>query len=353
MPKNTPGLLSAGTVVLLDVPCNDLNDAFDVLQSELWADGEVDDEHLQEIAHQLHQHADLGPDVLTHGVGVVHAQLRTHGEPVQALLRLPETVALEDAQGDAVRFLWVLMSGQHTHPAMARAAEFAKLCADRSFRAAALTADSPEALDAVYGQALDDDIHFHPNVPPALRPSGEWFGALRADIKRKQPTWISDFTDGLNAKALASTIFLYFACLAPSVAFGGLLSVMTDGAIGVVETMLATAITGVIYAFASGQPLSILGSTGPITAFLGVLYGACAYFDVPYLPTLAWVGLWTSLYLFVLIAVDGVSLIRFFTRFTDDTFAGLIALIYLWEAISDIGGVFTDHEVSHETALSR
>ncbi|MEZ4234809.1 MAG: HCO3- transporter [Myxococcota bacterium] len=284
-------------------------------------------------------------------MGVLHQTLRTAGPHVQALIRIGDRPRLRDRHGDEVRFVWVLLSEHPTHPAMDRAAEFAHLCADPGFRAAALSAASAEALDALYATWLDEDIHFHPRIPPEMRPTGRWFGALREDVARTLPHWLDDLRDGLSAKALASTIFLYFACLAPSVAFGGLLATMTGGAIGVVETLLATAVAGVVYALLSGQPLSILGATGPITAFLGVLYGLCAWLDLPYLPTLAWIGLWTSGYLLLLIAVDGASLIRFFTRFTDDAFAGLIAIIYLWEALRDIGRVFTDHQVSHATAL--
>jgi mannitol/fructose-specific phosphotransferase system IIA component (Ntr-type) len=349
MAVSPTGDLSRDTAIFLDVEATDLNQVLDVLARSLADHGDA--AHVAEIGRQLRRHADLGFDALDNGVALIHSQLRTSGPDVQALLRLPDTLELDDDQGEPTRFLWVLLSEQPTHPHLAVAAEFTQLAEERSFREAALAARDVRSLDAIYRQALDDDLYFAPGVAPELRPTGRLFGALQEDIQRKRRTWVSDFRDGMNSKALASTIFLYFACLAPSVAFGGLLSVMTDGSIGVVETMLATAITGVLYALFSGQPMSILGSTGPITAFLGVLYGLCAWLDVPYLPSLAWVGLWTSFYLFVLIAFDGVSLIRFFTRFTDETFAGLIALIYLWEAFRDIGKVFTDHKVSYATAL--
>lgn len=351
MPGSRSGTLSRDTLVLLDVGGPDLNHALERLRVELWAGGDVDGEHLDEIAHQLHQHADLGPDLLTHGVGLIHARLRTSGPPVQALLRLSAELDLQDAFGQPVHFLWILLSEHATHPASDRVAEFAHLCAGPSFLRAALAAPSVDALDTLYRQGLEDELRFHPDTPVELRPTGRWFGALRADVTRAASRWRSDFADGLTSRSVASILFLYFACLAPSVAFGGLLAVMTDGAIGVVETMVATAITGLVYALVSAQPLSILGSTGPITAFLGLLYGACAWFDLPFLPTMFWVGLWTSGYLFALIAIDGVSLLRFFTRFTDDTFAALIALIYLWEALRDIGKVFGDPHVSHDTAL--
>ena len=43
------------------------------------------------------------------------------------------------------------------------------------------------------------------------------------NIFRKAPHYISDFTDGFHPQCISSFLFLYFACLAPIVAFGALL----------------------------------------------------------------------------------------------------------------------------------
>ena len=51
----------------------------------------------------------------------------------------------------------------------------------------------------------------------------QWMRGLRDDVKRKLPKYPSDWLDGFRAggKSLAAISFLYFACLAPVVAFGG------------------------------------------------------------------------------------------------------------------------------------
>ena len=50
----------------------------------------------------------------------------------------------------------------------------------------------------------------------------EPFGkGLKTDLSRKLPFYFSDFRDGFKLKTLSSTVFLFFACLAPAVAFGG------------------------------------------------------------------------------------------------------------------------------------
>lgn len=112
--------------------------------------------------------------------------------------------------------------------------------------------------------------------------TGRLGGGLRADVQRKLPSYVSDFKDGLHSKVSASVSFLFFACLANAIAFGGLTSVMTHGEIGIVEMIVATAIGGILFALMSAQPLTILGGTGPIVIFTGLLYTMCQRFDLPF-----------------------------------------------------------------------
>jgi hypothetical protein len=114
-------------------------------------------------------------------------------------------------------------------------------------------------LDAIAGGEL----------PPLFERMGV---GIKRDIKTKAPHFTSEFKDGFNIKTAASTLFLFFACLAPAVAFGGLLSIATGGSMGTMETMGATAIGGMIYALMSAQPATIIGTTGPLLAFVKVFF---------------------------------------------------------------------------------
>lgn len=53
--------------------------------------------------------------------------------------------------------------------------------------------------------------------------------------------------------------------------------------------------------------------------------------DLNYLEFRLWVGLWISAILMVLVALDASSLVQYITRFTEDNFATLIALIFMFE----------------------
>lgn len=166
--------------------------------------------------------------------------------------------------------------------------------------------------------------------------TGRFAGGLRDDIKRRLPHYFDDFLKGVHPKVLASTLFLFFACLANAIAFGGLTEVVTGGTIGTIEMIVATALGGVLFAVLAGQPLTLLGGTGPIVVFTGLLYTACQQLSVPFLPVYTWVGIWSGILMILLAVTDASALMRYFTRFTDEIFASLVAIIFIIEAAASL-----------------
>uniref|UniRef100_A0A0G4FRF4 Bicarbonate transporter-like transmembrane domain-containing protein n=1 Tax=Chromera velia CCMP2878 TaxID=1169474 RepID=A0A0G4FRF4_9ALVE len=163
-------------------------------------------------------------------------------------------------------------------------------------------------------------------MPPIVEPFGK--GLVR-DLKLKGKWYASDIADGLNLKTLATVFFMFFNCLAPAVAFGGALQKNTAGLIGVFETLLFTAITGMAYALTSGQPMTIMASTGPVLTFTFVLYNFAIANGYAFLPVYAWVGLWSAFYLLLASAFSFSNVIAYLTRFTDEIFSFLISMIFI------------------------
>jgi hypothetical protein len=174
---------------------------------------------------------------------------------------------------------------------------------------------------------------------------------MMGDLRRRLPFWVDDWRAGLDIKVLASILFMFVACIAPAVAFGGLLSTLTGGQIGAVETLVASATCGIAWSLFAGQPLAIVGATGPNVIFTGILYSLCMQLDAPFLPAVAWTGLWAGLYMILLAAFDASALIRFFTRFSDEIFAALIALIFISEATNHLVGGFASDDTADDSAL--
>ncbi|XP_034400598.1 sodium bicarbonate cotransporter 3-like isoform X1 [Cyclopterus lumpus] len=171
---------------------------------------------------------------------------------------------------------------------------------------------------------------------PELQRTGRIFGGLILDVKRKLPFYWSDIRDSFSLQCLASVLFLYCACMSPVITFGGLLGEATKGNISAIESLFGASLTGVAYSLFAGQPLTILGSTGPVLVFEKILFKFCTDFGLSYLSLRTSIGLWTAFMCLVLVATDASSLVCYITRFTEEAFAALICIIFIYEALEKL-----------------
>ncbi|XP_016425628.1 sodium-driven chloride bicarbonate exchanger [Sinocyclocheilus rhinocerous] len=171
---------------------------------------------------------------------------------------------------------------------------------------------------------------------PELQRTGKFFGGFFLDIKRKAPQYLSDYTDAISLQCLASFLFLYCACMSPVITFGGLLGEATEGRISAIESLFGASMTGIAYSLFAGQPLTILGSTGPVLVFEKILFKFCKEYDLSYLSLRVCIGLWTAFMCLVLVVTDASSLVCYITRFTEEAFASLICIIFIYEALEKL-----------------
>ncbi|XP_042278615.1 sodium bicarbonate cotransporter 3 isoform X1 [Thunnus maccoyii] len=171
---------------------------------------------------------------------------------------------------------------------------------------------------------------------PELQRTGRIFGGLVNDIRRKTPFLWSDVRDAVSLQCLASVLFLYCACMSPVITFGGLLGEATKGNISAIESLFGASLTGVAYSLFAGQPLTILGSTGPVLVFEKILFKFCSDYGLSYLSLRTSIGLWTAFLCLLLVATDASSLVCYITRFTEEAFAALICIIFIYEALEKL-----------------
>ncbi|XP_007893701.1 sodium bicarbonate cotransporter 3 isoform X2 [Callorhinchus milii] len=178
--------------------------------------------------------------------------------------------------------------------------------------------------------------HVEDHTGPELTRTGRFFGGLILDVKRKLPFYLSDYKDAFSLQCLASILFLYCACMSPVITFGGLLGEATDNKISAIESLLGASMTGIAYSLFAGQPLTILGSTGPVLVFEKILFKFCKQYGLSYLSLRGSIGLWTAFLCIVLVATDSSSLVCYITRFTEEAFAALICIIFIYEALEKL-----------------
>ncbi|CAC5404016.1 SLC4A4 [Mytilus coruscus] len=113
--------------------------------------------------------------------------------------------------------------------------------------------------------------------------TGRLFGGLIKDVKRKIPFYVSDFKDGLHIQCIGAILFMYLATLTPNITFGALLGQETDQHMGTMECLLAVAFVNLTFALFGGQPLIIMGSTGPVLVLEIIIYDMCREYNWDFL----------------------------------------------------------------------
>ena len=150
--------------------------------------------------------------------------------------------------------------------------------------------------------ALETSTSAHAHHKPTA--SAMWGRGVVREARATLGTWWLKEMINFNVKTVAVSFFLYLECVAPAITFGAIYAKLVGGWMGAIETLVATAWTGIAYALIGGMPVMINGGTGPVLAFTAVLYDVSISLDVPFLTFRAWIGVWVCLYMVIAALVD-------------------------------------------------
>ncbi|KAM7237278.1 hypothetical protein CapIbe_011521 [Capra ibex] len=196
-----------------------------------------------------------------------------------------------------------------------------------------------------------------PSQPPQQKDFLPMGKGIQEDIARRFPVYPLDFTDGIIGKNKAvgkyitTTLFLYFACLLPTIAFGSLNDENTNGAIDVQKTVAGQGIGGILYALFSGQPLVVLLTTAPLALYINVIRDICDDYNLDFSTFYAWTGLWNSFFL-TLYALFNLSLVMsLFKRSTEEIIALFISITFILDAIKGTVKIFQKYYYGRDTGL--
>ncbi|GMR61227.1 hypothetical protein PMAYCL1PPCAC_31422, partial [Pristionchus mayeri] len=175
------------------------------------------------------------------------------------------------------------------------------------------------------------------------------FNGAFNDFRKRFPHYVSDFTDAFEYRCLVTVIFMFFACIAPSITFGGLMGKYTDERMGTTETLLAQSLCGVIWGLFSCQPFIIQSATGPVLIFEASLYRLCTVLGLDLLSVRFFAGIWIFLICMIVVAFEGSWLLKYVTRFTEEIFAVMISGIFIFESINFMRKTNSDNPVEDYT----
>ncbi len=343
---------------LLNLDARNMNEIVRSAVEFLVQTGRLPESQLETVVAGVLRRERAVPTVIGHACAVPHFYDDAIETPSLVFIRLRHALNLGAPDGVATRYVFLMIgSRDQTSLHLDSLSSIARLMSDNVFH-----------FEATYAKTQQDVLnalerHVNRNVlaaPPKLRKISAGLTAdtrpmagILGDFRRRIPHLADDYRSGLQGKCIASIVFLFFACLAPAVTFGGIMGLATGGQIGAAEMLVASAACGILYAVFAGQPLIILGGIGPLLIFTIILYRLCGDFGLgnEFLSVYAWVGIWTSLLTVLLGVFNASNLMKYFTRFTDEIFSALMSLIFIYEAVKAIVAPFRGEAVAYDSAF--
>ncbi|KAJ4133157.1 hypothetical protein NW754_015968 [Fusarium falciforme] len=166
-----------------------------------------------------------------------------------------------------------------------------------------------------------------------LRP----FRLLKQDVVNLKSRWVSDW-QVFNQQVIASAVYIFFTNILPGITFASDLYTLTGKSWGTIEVVFSTGLCGLIFSVFSGQPLTILGVTGPFSVLAENIYELCeTHFHVEFLPVMAWSLIhagWMHYLLAIFNAHDWTM--QYVTHFSADIFSLLNSVIYFHKAAMEL-----------------
>nr|XP_042132183.1 sodium bicarbonate transporter-like protein 11 isoform X2 [Peromyscus maniculatus bairdii] len=275
-----------------------------------------------------------------------------------------------------VRFVILVLAPpkmKSTKTAMEVARTFATMFSDITFRQKLLKTRTEEEfkealvhqrqlltmMPRAKGHSMSS-LHTHKHhQPPKCKDFFPFGKGIWVDIMHRFPVYPLDFTDGLIGKGktvgkyVTTTLFLYFACLLPTIAFGSLNDENTNGAIDVQKTIAGQSIGGLLYALFSGQPLVILLTTAPLAIYIQVIRVICDDYNLDFNSFYAWTGLWNSFFLALYAFLNLSLLMNLFKRSTEEIIALFISITFVLDAVKGMVKIFWKYYYGHHYHTKR
>jgi anion exchange protein len=187
---------------------------------------------------------------------------------------------------------------------------------------------------------VDEDVPkwMDPDLRKTIQHAGNKVeGGLISDVKFKLKYYLSDFIDALDVQCISAIIFCYFVNITPIVTFGSITQDDTNRWIGTIESIIGAGICGIVWALTGGQPLIIISQTGPMLIFDRILYELSEKWDdIEFLNFRFFVGIWTFVFLFLIVIFKLSRYVKYITNFTEECFACLISLIFIVDGFKKI-----------------
>uniref|UniRef100_A0A914WXG6 Bicarbonate transporter-like transmembrane domain-containing protein n=1 Tax=Plectus sambesii TaxID=2011161 RepID=A0A914WXG6_9BILA len=261
---------------------------------------------------------------------------------------------------EEIRFVIVVVGPPRekgTKTVLEAARTFGTLFADIDVKQRLLLARSVNDFKAILisssDQRAQDPTHFQHKTNTGEKaniPDTKWYPGrgIAHDFKLRIRLYASDYYDGVKdrraiQKTLSTTVFLFFTCLLPAIAFGVFNDENTNGQLNVKKVIFAQAVGGIFFAIFSGQPMNIALTSAPLAIYIKVIYTISESFGYDFFAMYACVGLWCQFFLTICAFTEAANVMKSATRSTEELFGMFIVSAFHLNAFKAIYRSFQEH----------
>jgi len=173
------------------------------------------------------------------------------------------------------------------------------------------------------------------------------FRGMLHDVQVRLPFYVSDWTVGFQPRnfprCVASAIKMYGVNLFPAIAYTLDMAHRTNGAYGINQTILASAIAAIASPIFAVQPLTVVGVTGLINLFNYTNYDIVTPYGIDFLQFQAWALIWSAITHWLIAIFNICDYVRYMTDTTTETFGFYVGVIYIQKGIELLIYEFEDN----------
>ena len=172
-----------------------------------------------------------------------------------------------------------------------------------------------------------------PNFYDIIRYNSKEIITIKKEFNEIKKTYKNDFKIKKYSKIIASICFIFVTHLSCSITYSEWLSKETDLWIGPIEVLLVNSFSGILFSLFGGQPLIILGITGPVVIYTVTMYKISKSLELNFLAFYGFSGFISGLFHILVGLKNWCNIVKYITKFTCELFETLIGVIYTIKGI--------------------
>ncbi|VDD74379.1 unnamed protein product [Mesocestoides corti] len=166
-----------------------------------------------------------------------------------------------------------------------------------------------------------------------MPPGREFIKGLKETAKRYPSDFKDAFKKGNVSVCFSSIPFMFFVVFAPAITMGTLMGRQVNPAFSVSNSILASGFTTLLFALFAGQPIAVIGPSGPGFIMEKMIANEANNLGVPFFPFRFCVLMYTSVFGAIFIALNLSNFSKHTRRSVEELFSAFVSGFLIVKAL--------------------